>query len=186
MFLGISSWASRVRRDAELTTEKRNPVPDQRKNSREGLRESQELNFNVTKSNLLEFRTSKNSQIQFLSKNHSLEDISEKFKENSQNITNLQSEQQSEAKLRPELRNSANNQTQGELYQLDFDQISHRLATNENSKIKDFIDTNNFSCIKSGVGQENLKNFLEESKLDSFIQQITNFPNESLSLRNKL
>lgn len=166
-----------------LTPDKRIAQPKDRKQSQDALKQSQELNFNVTKSNLLEFRTSKNSQIQFLSKNQSLEDISEQFKENSQNITNLQSEQQSEAKLR---RGSRAGGLEAELYQLDFDQISQRLVTHENSKIKDFIDTNNFSCIKSGVGQENLKNFLEESKLDSFIQQITNFPNENVSIRNKL
>ena len=138
----------------------------------------------MTKSNVLEFRTNKNSQIHFSSKNNSLDNISENFREGSANITNLQSEQQSETKfdLRVASQYGPDRQDLGQ----DFDQLSQRLMTHENSKLKDFIDTNNFSCIKSGIGNENLRNFLEESKMDSFFRQIANFPSDSLHLRDHL
>lgn len=110
----------------------------------------------------------------------------ENYKENSHNITNLESDHQSETKQDIQLTNHLMNETGNDIYQLEFDQLSARLATHENSKLKDFMDTNNFSCIKSSVHQENIKNFLEESKLDSFIRQIANFPNDSINLRDHL
>jgi uncharacterized membrane protein YfhO len=145
-----------------------------------------ENKFNLTKSNVLEFCTNKGSQIQQISKNNSLENIIENYKENSQNITNLESDHQSETKQDFHLTNQFINDTGNDIYQLDFDQLSAKLATHENSKLKDFMDTNNFSCIKSSIHQENIKNFLEESKLDSFIRQIANFPNDSIHLRDHM
>jgi hypothetical protein len=135
---------------------------------------------------VLEFHTNKNSQLNLNSRNQSLDNISENYKENSPNITNLESEQQSESKKEIQIMSHLKNEMKADTYQLDFDQLSQRWITRENSKIKDLIDTNNFSCIKSSLGQENIKNFLEESKLDSFIRQITSIPTESNHLRNKL
>ena len=77
------------------------------------------------------------------------------------------------------------NESHYNLNQIDFDPMSHPITTDD-SKIKDFLDTNTFSVIKSGFANENTRNFLEESRLDSFIRQISNFPNDSVNFQNKL
>jgi hypothetical protein len=147
------------------------------------LDKSGDIKFNLTKSNVLEIRTTKNSQVNPNSINQSLDNISENHKENSQNITNLEIEKHSESKQDIKVMSQIQNDT--DLYQLDFDQMSSRWITHENSRIKELMDTNNFSCIKSSLGQENIKNFFEESKYDSFFRQITNIE-ENSTLRDKL
>ena len=159
-----------------------------------GRSTSQEINFNLTSSNVMDMlqENMHAKQVDSTAPNKDTDclkekSVSEKKFQKDEIISNLHSERESETKTDTHyfINQTLNYSHQGNTQMKDFEELSRRMNTHENSRIKEFLETQNFSCIKSGTAQENQKNFMDMSQMDSFYKQFTSFQHENSQLKKQ-
>lgn len=170
--------------------------------------ESQQINFNITKSNIIDI-TSKNPSLykpniqnlkrqdgkvklgidlknlknEIATKSQNISHLTENFylNDNQNNITNLYCGENSEIKI-----------NRGEKKSLDKEKIIKERSDEkkeklESSNLHSLIGTQNFSCIKSGRRQDHILELFDGSNLDSILKNMASVQHEnSISHLNRL